>query len=128
MTATMRPMLKPDSPPGRPQPRYRSSRSNGSSSGILSRAAFTIAAVRSSGRTSFNEPLFARPMGERAAETITASGMEGLRFFSCVRGRFLQPSHTNDEPTRGLWQDRPHAPRLLLPHAMGRHGLAGHVN
>src|SRR6476469_1140012 len=49
--------------------------STGSSSGILSRAVRTIVAVRSSGRRSFNEPLSARPMGERAAETITASGM-----------------------------------------------------
>ena len=34
-----------------------------------------IVAVRSSGRRSFREPLKARPMGERAVETITASGI-----------------------------------------------------
>ena len=65
-TATMRPRLKPCSPPGRPQPRYRSSMSRGSSSGTLSSAVRTIVAVRSSGRTSTREPLKARPMGERA--------------------------------------------------------------
>ncbi len=35
-----------------------------------------IVAVRSSGRRSTMDPLNARPMGERAAETITASGMD----------------------------------------------------
>src|SRR3954447_17124284 len=34
-----------------------------------------ISAERSSGRKSFSEPLLARPIGERAAETMTASGM-----------------------------------------------------
>jgi hypothetical protein len=34
-----------------------------------------IVAVRSSGRTSFREPLKARPIGERVAETITDSGI-----------------------------------------------------
>src|SRR5659263_17905 len=32
-------------------------------------------AVRSSGRKSLSDPLFARPMGVRATETMTASGM-----------------------------------------------------
>src|SRR3954470_24845889 len=40
-------------------------------------------AARSSGRTSLSEPLKARPNGERAVETMTASGMgppvDGLR-------------------------------------------------
>src|SRR5688500_6275442 len=70
-------MLLPDSPPGRPQPSIRSSTSCGSSAGTLSSAAWTIWAVSSSGRMSLSEPLFARPMGERAVETITASGMDG---------------------------------------------------
>src|ERR1044072_1807410 len=34
-----------------------------------------IVAVMSSGRRSLREPLKARPMGERAVETITASGI-----------------------------------------------------
>src|SRR3954453_17934857 len=51
--------------------------SRGSSCGIFSSAVRTIVAVRSSGRRSFRDPLNARPMGERAAETITASGMRG---------------------------------------------------
>ena len=48
----------------------------GRGAGILSSAVLTMSAVRSSGRRSFSEPLLARPMGERAAETMTASGME----------------------------------------------------
>ena len=47
----------------------------GSSPGTLSSAARTTVVVRSSGRTSLSEPLKARPIGERAVETITASGM-----------------------------------------------------
>ncbi len=46
-----------------------------SSDGTLSSAAFTMVAVRSSGRTSVSEPLLARPMGLRAVETMTASVM-----------------------------------------------------
>jgi hypothetical protein len=41
--------------------------------GTLARAAWMIVAVMSSGRRSLREPLKARPMGERAVETITAS-------------------------------------------------------
>src|SRR3954451_13591087 len=48
--------------------------SSGRSCGTLSSAARTIVAARSSGRTSFREPLKARPIGERAVETTTASG------------------------------------------------------
>src|SRR3954447_8553107 len=74
-TLTTRPMLYPCSPPGRPQPSMRSSMSVGSSAGTLSSAARTIVAARSSGRKSFSDPLNARPMGERAVATMTASGM-----------------------------------------------------
>src|SRR6266849_6980038 len=38
-------------------------------------AARTMVAVRSSGRRSFSDPLNARPIGDRAAATITASAM-----------------------------------------------------
>jgi hypothetical protein len=75
MVATTLAMLKPCSPPGRPQPRYRSSMVVGSSCGTLSRAARTTVVARSSGRRSRSEPLTARPMGERAVATTTASGM-----------------------------------------------------
>src|SRR5215217_528194 len=68
-------MLKPASPPGCPQPIIRSSISHGSSAGTLSSAARTIWAARSSGRISTSEPLPARPIGERAVETMTASVM-----------------------------------------------------
>src|SRR5689334_13960289 len=74
-TATTRAMLKPCSPPGSPQPRIRSPTSAGSSCGTFARAALTICAARSSGRMLVSEPLPARPMGDRAVATITASGM-----------------------------------------------------
>src|SRR5215471_3768244 len=73
MTATTRAMLKPCSPPGRPQPSMRSLTSAGSSWGTLASAAVTIWQVRSSGRTVVREPLNARPIGERAVATMTAS-------------------------------------------------------
>ena len=74
-TATTRPMLKPGSPPGRPQPSIRSSISATSSSGSWSSAALMILAARSSERRSVSDPLNARPIGERVAATMTASGM-----------------------------------------------------
>src|SRR3954470_17021129 len=48
--------------------------SAGSRAGTLSSTARTMVAARSSGRTSLSEPLNARPMGERAVATTTASG------------------------------------------------------
>src|SRR4051794_12959510 len=53
----------------------RSSTVCGSSAGTFASAAFTMSAVRSSGRQSTSEPLLARPIGVRAVDTITASGM-----------------------------------------------------
>ncbi len=53
----------------------------GSSAGILSSAVFTMNAVSSSGRISVSDPLFARPIGVRAAETMTASGMGDAPFW-----------------------------------------------
>ena len=75
MIATARAMLKPCSPPGRPHPRMRSPISAGSSWGTLASAAVTIWQVRSSGRTVVRDPLNARPIGERAVATMTASVM-----------------------------------------------------
>src|SRR5437764_11418486 len=49
----------------------------GSRPGTLSSAALMMVAVRSSGRKSTSDPLNARPIGERAVETMTASGMTG---------------------------------------------------
>src|SRR5450631_2354650 len=72
-------MFQPCSPPGMPQPSIRSSIMVGSSSGTWSRAACTIIAASWSGRVSFNAPLNARPIGERVAATMTASGM-GVSF------------------------------------------------
>jgi hypothetical protein len=64
----------------------------------------TIVAVRSSGRSSVMAPLKARPMGLRAAATMTASGMAGSPvddalgrgsrargYPSCVRGLLVAP-------------------------------------
>src|SRR6266545_5905777 len=76
--ATTRARLKPCSPPGRPQPRYRSSISCGSSAGTLSSAVRMMVAARSSGRRSVREPLTARPMGDLAVATMTASGMPSV--------------------------------------------------
>ena len=74
-TATTRAMLKPCSPAGEPHPIITSSISVGASCGTCPSTAFTIEAVRSSGRTSTSDPLNARPIGLRAVATITASGM-----------------------------------------------------
>src|ERR1700752_3748666 len=68
-------MLNPCSPPGRQHPTIRSSTAAGSSCGTLASAAVTIWASRSSGLIELSDPLNARPMGERAVATITASGM-----------------------------------------------------
>src|SRR5689334_17717234 len=54
-----------------------SSTSAGSSCGTFASAAFTICTVRSSGRMLIMLPLKARPIGERAVATMTASGMAG---------------------------------------------------
>src|SRR3954447_20225157 len=96
--ATTRPMLLPDSPPGRPQPSMRSLIVVGSSSGTFSSAALMISALRSSGRKSLSDPLLARPMGERAVETITASGMWSP---ARVGGRRAAPQGI-DHPRSGL--------------------------
>src|SRR5262249_42527199 len=62
---------------GSPQPRIRSSTSAGLSCGTLASAALIICTVRSSGRMLVMLPLKARPIGERAVATMTASGMSG---------------------------------------------------
>src|SRR5262245_9696675 len=46
-----------------------------STPGLRSTSAFSGTAARSSARTSFRDPLAARPMGVRIASTMTASGM-----------------------------------------------------
>src|SRR5699024_12095001 len=60
--------------------------------GTWPRAACTICTVKSSGRMSFSEPLNARPIGERAVETITASVMECLSDRKSTR---LNSSHVS---------------------------------
>ena len=63
--------------------------SRGSSWGTLSSAARTMVAVRSSGRRSRSEPLKARPIGERAVATMTASGMRYQRYRTVTPGERL---------------------------------------
>src|ERR1044071_2600066 len=111
-------MLKPASPAGWPQPMIRSSMSRGSSPGTLSSAALTICAARSSGRRSTSEPLLARPMGERAAETMTASGMESS--LGQIGFRPLCES--------SLWQSRGVRHRYECPMRWADLDQLGHVN
>ena len=88
----------------------------GSSAGILSSAVLTIVAVRSSGRKSLSEPLLARPMGERAAETMTASGMAAtllVRPVSVAWGTICLMS-TRAPGLRSFWAELPTAGRWLL--------------
>src|ERR1700761_417797 len=75
MTAATRAMLNPCSPPGSPQPTIRSSTWEGCSCGNLASTAVTIWVSRSSGLMEVSDPLNARPMGERAVATMTASGI-----------------------------------------------------
>src|SRR5436305_11209970 len=66
----------------------RSSLSPGSRAGTLSSAALTIVVVMSSGRKSTSDPLNARPIGERAVATMTASGMTAPRRSGSVQDTF----------------------------------------
>jgi hypothetical protein len=61
------------------------------SCGTLSIAARTAAAARSSARHSVSVPLRARPIGVRAVETITASGMSGSFGLDDPAGRVAFP-------------------------------------
>src|SRR5439155_21926853 len=70
--------------------------SRGSSCGTLSRAARTIVAVRSSGRASRSDPLTARPIGERAVATMTASGMR-VTLPVLLNARLVEVPHTFGE-------------------------------
>ena len=69
----MRPMLKPASPAGWPQPMMRSSTSDACTAGTFAISAVMIWADMSSGRRSTSDPFEARPIGLRAVATITAS-------------------------------------------------------
>src|SRR2546421_8626691 len=103
-------MLKPCSPPGRPQPRYRSSISCGSSWGTLASAVRMMVAARSSGRRSARDPFTARPMGERAVATMTASGMPpGYRAVVIGIPRQLSGDHAGGFGDRRVEGVRPHA-------------------
>src|SRR5216683_305459 len=122
MMATTRAMLKPCSPPGSPQPRIRSPMSAGSSAGTLASAARIIWATRSSGRMVVRLPLNARPMGERAVATMTASGMADSRTgvadyctvaYGPPRGP-EQPSRGRSGPPLHERRAEAHVPRLAL--------------
>ena len=92
-TATTRAMLNPCSPPGSPQPSIRSSTVAGSSCGTFASAADTICTAMSSGLIEVSDPLNARPIGERAVATMTASGMS-WRLLRSVH------KHVNSPPGR----------------------------
>src|SRR5689334_23036618 len=74
-SATRRARFIPCFSCGKPQPTITSTMSPCGSSGTFSNAARTANAARSSGRASISDPFAARPIGVRAAETMTASGM-----------------------------------------------------
>ena len=71
----IRAMLNACRPWGMPQPQKTSSISSGATSGLRSSSWSTTKAAVSSGRSWAREPLNARPIGLRAASTITASGI-----------------------------------------------------
>ena len=73
-TATRRAMLPPCSSCGSAHPSIRSSIWSPVRP-AFSTAALIICTARSSGRISFSDPLWARPIGDRAVETMTASGI-----------------------------------------------------
>src|ERR687897_1512175 len=100
--AATRATLTPASPAGWPQPIIRSSTSWGSSWGTFSSAALTIVALRSSGRHSTSDPFMARPMGLRAVETMTASGMDVLLRVAPCCLRSYRWSHGRAPPGWGV--------------------------
>src|SRR6266542_6451128 len=73
-TAIRRAMLPPCSSCGSAQPTARSSIWSPVRP-TLPTAALIICTARSSGRMLVSDPLYARPIGERAVDTMTASGM-----------------------------------------------------
>src|SRR5579884_491048 len=77
-SAARRPRFMPCRSCGNPQPTITSTISAGSSSGTRSTADLIANASRSSGRAPTSEPLYARPIGVRAAATTTASGKGAL--------------------------------------------------
>ena len=73
--ATRRARFMPCFSCGKPQPTITSTISPCGSPGTFASALRTANAARSSGRASTRDPLAARPIGVRAAATMTASGM-----------------------------------------------------
>ena len=76
-SCALRATLAPCSPAWKPQPIMMSTVWAKSTPGLRSTSAFSGTAARSSARTSFSDPLTARPIGVRMASTITASGIFG---------------------------------------------------
>ena len=103
----------------------------GSRPGTLSSAVLMIRAARSSGRKSLSDPLFARPMGERAADTMTASGMETPISGGVVRCHPRRWSESVDEAlvTPGVWQSQVVTRHVYeCPMRWADMDLLGHVN
>src|SRR5690242_8586340 len=94
---------------GNPQPTITSTISPRSSSGTFCSAASIANATRSSGRASTSDPFFARPIGVRAAATITASDKGAL-------SRELPPDDQLLHLARPLVQRRNASVAEVLPH------------
>src|SRR3954464_15355318 len=89
-----------------------------SRAGTLSSAALMMVAVRLSGRKSTSDPLNARPIGERAVETMTASGMTDSsvqvqsRYVPACGGLRLGRRADRQHPARAAQLGCPGAPRV----------------
>src|ERR1700678_111127 len=97
MTATTRAIPYPCSPAGCAQPSMMSSIVCGSSSGTWARAARIITAAMSSARISRSDPFTARPIGERAVATITASGIALSSIKHCLFHQHCLPRNSQAE-------------------------------
>src|SRR3954447_8723926 len=89
-----------------------------STSGLRSTSAFSGTAARSSARTSFSEPLPARPIGVRMASTMTASGISAPR----LTDQSIVPRTSPDTPHRARGEGAARGQRLLRGRAVRPRG------
>jgi hypothetical protein len=87
---------------GQPQPSSRSSMSRGSSAGTLASAAETTGGGQVVGAHVREDPLNARPMGERAVATMTASGTGAPRSGPTGGQRTTDTERRSSGPGSGL--------------------------
>src|SRR5437870_5620473 len=86
--AMLRAMFMPCSPTWLAAPMITSSTSAGATAGTLSMRVLMMKPPRSSMRASLSDPLKARPIGERAVATMTASGIRRAPFDNCRSWRW----------------------------------------